>query len=85
MGTMEIVLIGAVVLLVFGSTKLPQLGDGLGKAIKNFKRAVEPAKEIEVTAKETVSSAKQAATTAANTPAEAKGEAPTESGDGANS
>jgi Sec-independent protein translocase protein TatA len=30
---------------------LPQLGDGLGRAIKNFKRAVNSAHEIEVSAK----------------------------------
>jgi sec-independent protein translocase protein TatA len=28
--------------VVFGATKLPQLGDGLGKAIRNFKRSIEP-------------------------------------------
>ena len=34
--------------VVFGATKLPQLGDGLGKAIKNFKRAVNTENEIDV-------------------------------------
>jgi len=33
---------------VFGATKLPQLGDGLGRAIKNFKRAVNAQSEIDV-------------------------------------
>jgi sec-independent protein translocase protein TatA len=28
--------------VVFGASKLPQLGDGLGKAIRNFKRSIEP-------------------------------------------
>jgi sec-independent protein translocase protein TatA len=37
---------------VFGSTKLPQLGDGLGKAIKNFKRAVNQQNELDVSPKE---------------------------------
>ena len=36
------------VLVVFGAQKLPQLGDGLGKAIKNFKRAVNSHDEIDV-------------------------------------
>jgi len=36
---------------VFGASKLPQLGDGLGRAIKNFKRAVHSANEIEVSPK----------------------------------
>ncbi len=35
---MEVVLILAVVLLLFGSTRLPQLGSSLGSAIRNFKR-----------------------------------------------
>ena len=51
MGTMEIVLVCVVVVLVFGTTKLPQLGDGLGRAIKNFKRAVSGNNEIDVSPK----------------------------------
>ena len=35
---MEILLIFVVILLLFGSTKLPQLGSSLGSAIRNFKR-----------------------------------------------
>ena len=51
MGTWELVLVCIVVVLVFGSTKLPQLGDGLGRAIKNFKRAVSGNNEIDVSPK----------------------------------
>jgi len=51
LGTGEIILIFLVVMVVFGASKLPQLGDGLGRAIKNFKRAVTSANEIEVSAK----------------------------------
>lgn len=51
LGTGEIILIILVVMIVFGASKLPQLGDGLGRAIKNFKRAVQGGSEIEVTAK----------------------------------
>jgi len=51
LGTGEIILIFLVVMVVFGASKLPQLGDGLGRAIKNFKRAVTSANEIEVTPK----------------------------------
>jgi sec-independent protein translocase protein TatA len=40
-----------IIVVVFGSTKLPQLGDGLGKAIKNFKRAVTNPNEVDVTPK----------------------------------
>jgi sec-independent protein translocase protein TatA len=48
MGFGELVLILIIVVVVFGSTKLPQLGDGLGKAIKNFKRAVNAQNELDV-------------------------------------
>ncbi|MDR0453714.1 MAG: twin-arginine translocase TatA/TatE family subunit [Deferribacteraceae bacterium] len=33
-----------VVVLIFGAGKLPQIGDGMGKAIRNFKKSV---KEVE--------------------------------------
>jgi sec-independent protein translocase protein TatA len=51
LGTGEIILIALVIMVVFGASRLPQLGDGLGRAIKNFKRAVSGANEIEVAAK----------------------------------
>lgn len=50
-GTGELVLIFLVVMVVFGSSKLPQLGEGLGTAIKSFKRAITSADEIDVTPK----------------------------------
>ena len=48
MGFGELMLVLVIVVVVFGAQKLPQLGDGLGKAIKNFKRAVNSHDEIEV-------------------------------------
>ncbi len=39
-GWMELLLILFIVLIVFGAGKLPQLGEGVGKAIKGFKRSV---------------------------------------------
>jgi sec-independent protein translocase protein TatA len=48
MGFGELILILLIVVVVFGATKLPQLGDGLGKAIKNFKRAVNAQNELDV-------------------------------------
>lgn len=52
LGFGELVIILIIVVVVFGSTKLPQLGDGLGKAIKNFKRAVNQQNELDVFPKE---------------------------------
>jgi sec-independent protein translocase protein TatA len=48
MGFGELLLVLIIVVVVFGASKLPQLGDGLGKAIKNFKRAVHSQDEIDV-------------------------------------
>jgi sec-independent protein translocase protein TatA len=39
MGGMELVLIFAVILLLFGAKKLPELAKGLGQGIKEFKKA----------------------------------------------
>jgi sec-independent protein translocase protein TatA len=39
LGGGEIILILAVVLLMFGGSKLPQLAKGLGQGIKEFKKA----------------------------------------------
>ncbi len=41
LGMGELVMILVIVTVVFGATKLPALGDGLGKAIKNFKKSIE--------------------------------------------
>ncbi len=35
----ELLIILAVLLLVFGANKIPQLGDALGKGIRNFKKS----------------------------------------------
>lgn len=51
LGFGELLLIFLVILLIFGSSKLPQLGDALGKGIKNFKRSFTGNDEIDVTPK----------------------------------
>lgn len=45
LGTPEILAILAVVVLLFGAAKLPQLGKGLGEAIGNFKKAKKEGEE----------------------------------------
>ena len=40
LGPMELIIIGIIALLVFGPKKLPELGSGLGKAIRDFKSAM---------------------------------------------
>jgi sec-independent protein translocase protein TatA len=38
-GVPELILILLIVIIFFGVGKLPQVGDGIGKAIRNFKKA----------------------------------------------
>ncbi len=39
LGIGELLLIAAVLLLLFGASKLPQLGQGLGESVKSFRKA----------------------------------------------
>lgn len=39
-GLTEGLLIAAIIILLFGSKKLPELGKGMGEAIKNFKKGM---------------------------------------------
>ena len=40
LGMQELLIILAIALVVFGPSKLPQIGAGLGKAIRDFKKGV---------------------------------------------
>jgi sec-independent protein translocase protein TatA len=44
LGTSEIILIALVILVLFGSKKIPEMMQGLGKGIREFKKA---SKDIE--------------------------------------
>lgn len=49
-GTSELLIILVIAILVFGANKLPEVGSGLGKAIRNFRRASNEPEEIDITA-----------------------------------
>ena len=63
-GSQQIMIILLVAVLIFGASKLPQIGEGMGKAIRNFKKGMKdldtdveditPAKKIEKQDDETV-------------------------------
>lgn len=57
-GMGELLIILLIVMVVFGASKLPQIGHGLGSAIKNFKRAAAGDDEIEVNKKKQVEGGK---------------------------
>ncbi len=44
-GTPELLLIGFIVLLLFGGKKLPELMQGLGKGVRGFKKGLNDVKE----------------------------------------
>ena len=52
LGMQELLIILAIALVVFGPSKLPQIGSGLGKAIRDFKKGVSSNEENEEVEKE---------------------------------
>jgi sec-independent protein translocase protein TatA len=46
-GFPELVLILVIVILIFGTSRIPDLGRGLGEGIKNFKKAIKGGPEEE--------------------------------------
>ena len=58
-GWMELLLILFIVLIIFGAGKIPQLGEGLGKAIKGFKKSINEADAMDVTPQEEAGSTAQ--------------------------
>ncbi len=48
LGTTELILILVIILVLFGVGKLPEIGSGLGRALKNFKKATAD-DEIDIT------------------------------------
>lgn len=47
----EIFVFGIIVVLLFGTKRLPELGTGLGKAISNFRQSYKEGTAIDVTPK----------------------------------
>ena len=47
-GATEIMVIGGVILLIFGGKKLPELMKGMGKGVKNFKEGLAEPSEDEM-------------------------------------
>ncbi|MGH7410565.1 MAG: twin-arginine translocase TatA/TatE family subunit [Candidatus Methylomirabilis sp.] len=51
LGITELLVIMVIVLIVFGASRLPEIGSGLGKAIRGFKESVTGKDAIDVTPK----------------------------------
>lgn len=48
-GPNQILLILLIIVVIFGAKKLPEIGGGLGKAIRNFRKASSEPDEIDIT------------------------------------
>jgi sec-independent protein translocase protein TatA len=50
-GMPELVIILVIIMIIFGANKLPQMGAGLAKGIRNFKKGIDGKEEIDATPK----------------------------------
>lgn len=48
-GLPELLILLVIILVIFGAGRLPEIGSGLGKAIRGFKKGVSEPDEIDVT------------------------------------
>jgi len=48
LGMPELLVILVIVLIIFGANKLPQIGEGIGKGIRNFKKGVKDREEVDI-------------------------------------
>ena len=48
-GIGQLVIVLVIVLVLFGAGRLPEIGDALGKGIRNFKRATRGEDDVDVT------------------------------------
>jgi sec-independent protein translocase protein TatA len=49
LGVGELLVILVIVMIIFGAGKLPEIGSGLGRGIRSFKREVTKPDEIDIT------------------------------------
>jgi len=47
LGMPELLIILLIILVIFGAGKLPQIGEGLGKGIRNFKKSIKEEEDQE--------------------------------------
>ena len=57
LGVTELIIILVIVVVLFGASKLPEIGRGIGEGIKNFKKATSEMSVISETTKGTLKEA----------------------------
>ena len=48
-GMPELLIILVIIMIIFGAGRLPEIGSGIGKGIRNFRKATSGKDEIDVT------------------------------------
>ncbi|WP_456381753.1 twin-arginine translocase TatA/TatE family subunit [Hydrogenimonas sp.] len=71
----ELLIILAIVVLLFGAKKIPELAKGMGSGIRNFKKAMREEDEEEVTASTKTEKVEQKSETAQTAKSDEKKEA----------
>ncbi len=51
LGPTELIIILIIVVILFGAKRLPEIGKGIGEALRNFKKSTSEPTEIDVTPK----------------------------------
>jgi sec-independent protein translocase protein TatA len=49
LGIGELLVILVIVMIIFGAGRLPEIGEGLGRGIRNFRKSVKAPDEIDIT------------------------------------
>lgn len=50
-GMPELIIIFAIIMIIFGANRIPQMAEGIGKGIRNFKKGINEKDQIDVTPK----------------------------------
>jgi sec-independent protein translocase protein TatA len=58
LGVGELLVILVIVLIIFGAGKLPEIGEGLGRGIRSFRKSIKEPDEIDITPKKDEAAAK---------------------------
>ncbi len=59
LGMQELIIVLVIVLVLFGAKRLPEIGKGIGQAIRDFNKATSGKEEVEHAARKTGEEGKQ--------------------------
>ena len=59
-GMPELIVILAIIMIIFGANKIPQMMEGMGKGIRSFKNGVNPKEDIDISPTKAINGEKNA-------------------------